>query len=231
MEKLRRIVENDRVDSMLDGLQNDKWVNAFFREKQYGEISSNTAESYNNWTGEARELPITCMVDMIRIQIMTLLSNRRAESKKWTAKLCPVMEKKLVDSLKLAKSWDVIVASDTVLEIHSSISFYVDIGRLSCSCHEWQLNSFPCCHATYVLRSSDCFKESYKEFVYPVPSSERFDFDGADSSIIKPPITKKQPGWNKKKMIPSRDENIKQIKCGRCLKYGNHNKKTCNAAI
>ncbi|XP_028096652.1 uncharacterized protein LOC114296548 [Camellia sinensis] len=37
----------------------------------------------------------------------------------------------------------------------------------------------------------DCFRESYKESVYPVPSSERFDFDGASSSIIKPPITKK----------------------------------------
>ncbi|KAL7190720.1 hypothetical protein ACSBR2_022906 [Camellia fascicularis] len=100
-----------------------------------------------------------------------------------------LIEKKFVDSLKLAKSWDMIVASDTVLE------------------------------------------ESYKESVYPVPSSERFDFDGASSSIIKPPITKKQPGQNKKKMTPSRGENVKQIKCGRCLKYGNHNKKTCKAAI
>ncbi|XP_028113755.1 uncharacterized protein LOC114311789 [Camellia sinensis] len=30
MEKLRRIAGNGRVDSMLDGLQNDKWANAFF---------------------------------------------------------------------------------------------------------------------------------------------------------------------------------------------------------
>ncbi|KAL7179081.1 hypothetical protein ACSBR1_042455 [Camellia fascicularis] len=222
--KLRRIAGNGRVDSMLDGLQNDKG-------KRYGEMSSNAVESYNNWIGGARELPITCMVDMIRVQIMTQLSNRRAESKRWTTKLCPVMEKKLVDSLELAKSWDVIVGSDIVLEVHSSISFYVDIGRQTCSCHEWQLNGFPCCHAVHALRSSDCFRESYKESVYPVPSSERFDFDGASSSIIKPPITKKQPGRNKKKRIPSRGENVKQIKCGRCLKYGNHNKKTCKAAI
>ncbi|KAL7161114.1 hypothetical protein ACSBR2_041716 [Camellia fascicularis] len=181
-------------------------------------MSSNAAESYNNWIGGAHELPITCMVDMIRVQIMTQLSNRRAESKRWTMKLCPVMEKKLVDSLKLAKSWDVIVASDTVLET-------------TCSCHEWQLNGFLCCHAVHALRSSDCFRESYKESVYPVPSGERFDFDGAGSSIIKPPITKKQLRRNKKKRIPSRGENVKQIKCGRCLKYRNHNKKTCKAAI
>ncbi|XP_028087144.1 uncharacterized protein LOC114287891 [Camellia sinensis] len=215
MEKLRRIARNDRVDSMLDSLQNDKWANAFFREKRYGEMSSNAAESYNNWIGGARELSITCMVDMIRVQIMTQLSDRRAESRRWTMKLCPVMEKKLVDSLELAKSWDVIVASDTVLE--------------TCSCHEWQLNGFPCCHDVHALRSSgrdvygfidpffhiDCFRESYKESVYPVPSSERFYFDGASSSVIKPPITKKQPGRNKKKRIPSRGENVKQIKCGR----------------
>ncbi|KAL7176776.1 hypothetical protein ACSBR2_030177 [Camellia fascicularis] len=141
------------------------------------------------------------------------------------------MEKKLVDFLKLAKSWNVIVASDIVFEIHSSISFYVDIGRWTYSCHEWKLNGFPCCQAAHALRSSGRDVESYKEFVYPVPSSERFDFDGAGSSIIKPPITKKQLGWNKKKMIPSRGENVKQIKCGRCLKYGNHNKKTCKGVI
>ncbi|XP_028082822.1 uncharacterized protein LOC114284130 [Camellia sinensis] len=204
MEKLRCIVGNGRVDSILDGLQNDKWANAFFRGKRYGEMSSNAVESYNNWIGRARELYITCMADMIRVQIMPQLSNRRAKSKKWTTKLCPIMEKKFVDSLKLAKSWDVIVTSDTVLEVYSFISSYVDI---------------------------DCFRESYKESVYPVPSSERFDFDDADSSIIKPPITKKQPGRNKKKMIPSRGENVKQIKYGRCLKYENHNKKTCKAAI
>ncbi|KAL7231373.1 hypothetical protein ACSBR2_009598 [Camellia fascicularis] len=135
--------------------------------------------------------------------------------------------------------------NDTVLEVHSSISFYVDIGRRTCSYHEWQLNGFPCCHAVHALRSSgrdvydfidpffhvDCFRESYKESVYLVPLSERFDFDGAGNSIIKPPITKKQFGRNKKKRIPSRGENVKQIKCGRCLKYGNHNKKTCKAAI
>ncbi|XP_028103472.1 uncharacterized protein LOC114302619 [Camellia sinensis] len=231
MEKLRRITGNDRVDSMLDDLQNDKWANAFFKVKQYGEMPSNAAESYNNWICGACELPITCMVDMIRVQIMTQLSNRRVESKKWTTKLCPIMEKKFVDSLKLAKSWDVIVASDTVLE--------------TCSCHVWKLNGFPCCHTVHALHSSsrdvydfidpffhvDFFRESYKESVYPVASSERFDFDGAGSSIIKPPITKKQLGWNKKKMIPSRDENVKQIKCGRCLKYGNHNNKTCKTAI
>ncbi|XP_028121788.1 uncharacterized protein LOC114319014 [Camellia sinensis] len=231
MEKLRRITGNGRVDSMLDGLQNDKWANTFFRGKRYGEMSSNVAESYNNWIGGARELPITCMVDMIRVQITNQLSNRRAESKRWPTKLCPIMEKKFLDSLELAKSWDVIVASDNALE--------------TCSCHEWQLNGFPCCHVVHALRSGgkdvydfidpffrvDCFRESYEESIYPVPLSERFDFDGAGSSIIKPHITKRQPGRNKKKRILSRGENVKQIKCGRCLKYENHNKKTCKAAI
>ena len=64
------------------------------------------------------------------------------------------MEKKLVDSLKLAKSWGVIVTCDTVLEVHSSISFYVDIDRQTCSCYEWQLNGFPCCHVVHALHSS-----------------------------------------------------------------------------
>ena len=59
MEKLRRIAGNGRVDSKLDSLQNDRWSNTFFREKRYEEMSSNAAESNNNWIGWARELPIT----------------------------------------------------------------------------------------------------------------------------------------------------------------------------
>ena len=76
-----------------------------------------------------------------------------------------------------------------------------------------------------------CYKESYKESVLPVPSSERKDFDGSVGEAIKPPITKKQPGRDKKRRLPSRGEKTKQIKCGRCKKVGTHNKKTCKVSI
>ncbi|KAL7181228.1 hypothetical protein ACSBR1_040159 [Camellia fascicularis] len=116
------------------------------------------------------------------------------------------MEKKLVDSLKLAKSWDVIVVvilclresyKESVYPVPSSERFDLD-GAGSSIIKPPITKKQPRRNKKKRILSRDYFREPYKESVYPVRSSERFDLDGAGSSIIKPPITKKQPGRNKK---------------------------------
>ena len=133
-------------------------------------------------------------------------------------------------------------ANNDVIEIRAAVdTFFVHIVRRLCSCHEWQLNGFPCAHAVLALYGIgrdvyeyvdqyfhvDCFKETYKEFVLPVPSSKRRQFDNSIGVAIKPPITKKQLGHDKKRRESSHGEKTKQIKCGRCRKRGTHNRKTC----
>ena len=44
---------------------------------------SNVVESVNNWTKEARQLPITPMVDMLWYKMMELMHERRDRSHKW----------------------------------------------------------------------------------------------------------------------------------------------------
>ncbi|KAL7220739.1 hypothetical protein ACSBR2_013599 [Camellia fascicularis] len=52
--------------------------------RRYGEMCSNTDESFNSWIRKAHNLPITRMVDSIRAKLMRQMSKRRVASQIWT---------------------------------------------------------------------------------------------------------------------------------------------------
>ncbi|KAL7238372.1 hypothetical protein ACSBR2_004469 [Camellia fascicularis] len=131
-------------------------------------MCSNAAESFNNWVSEARHLPITRLVDMIRVQIMEQMAGCRVKSMTWLSILCPKMEK--------------LVAA------------YND--------------SRPC------------------RAIYPIPTVDKLTGTPAEY-MIAPPTVKCPPGRPKWKRIPSKGEIVQRIRCGRCEKLGNHNRKTC----
>ncbi|KAI8572577.1 hypothetical protein RHMOL_Rhmol01G0210300 [Rhododendron molle] len=66
----------------------------------------------------------------------------------------------------------------------------------------------------------------YSKSVYPVASLWKGDVVDCGTSIL-PPLSKKLPGRPKKKRIRSNGEKVREMKCGRCGKMGNHNKFTC----
>ncbi|XP_020261573.1 uncharacterized protein LOC109837660 [Asparagus officinalis] len=70
----------------------EHWANAVFPGIRYGHVTSNVAESFNNWIREARLLRILQMVEHIRKQLMTCMNNRRIMACKWTSYLCPKAE-------------------------------------------------------------------------------------------------------------------------------------------
>ncbi|XP_028058703.1 uncharacterized protein LOC114262537 [Camellia sinensis] len=71
-EKLAKLKEEgkQRAHDFFKDLAPEHWANSYFRGMRYGEMTSNAAESFNNWIKEARNLPITQMVDTIRTQLM-----------------------------------------------------------------------------------------------------------------------------------------------------------------
>ncbi|KAL2486051.1 SWIM-type domain-containing protein [Abeliophyllum distichum] len=71
------------------------------------------------------------------------------------------------------------------------------------------------------------FRKSYEEAIHPIPTSMRLEYENSVNFDILPPPTKRQPGRPKKKRIRLRGEQVRMIRCGRCGKLGNHNKKTC----
>ncbi|XP_028121172.1 uncharacterized protein LOC114318473 [Camellia sinensis] len=67
-EKLEKLKEEgkQRARSFFKELAPEHWANSYFRGMRYGEMTSNAAESFNNWIKEVHNLPITQMMDTIR---------------------------------------------------------------------------------------------------------------------------------------------------------------------
>ncbi|KAL7166916.1 hypothetical protein ACSBR2_037557 [Camellia fascicularis] len=59
------------INNFLEDMPPNHWANAYFRDKRYGEMTSNVAESFNKWILDARNYPITrfpCAYAVIAIQ-------------------------------------------------------------------------------------------------------------------------------------------------------------------
>ncbi|KAL7172149.1 hypothetical protein ACSBR2_031776 [Camellia fascicularis] len=116
------------IEDFFKDLHPKHWAKAYFNGQHYGEMCSNSAESFNNWVRDACHLPITRLVDMIRGQIMEQMTERRVKSTTWGGVICPKMEKKLVQAYNDSRGWSVSQANDDVYEVHSHPSVLVDMG-------------------------------------------------------------------------------------------------------
>ncbi|KAL7163931.1 hypothetical protein ACSBR2_039943 [Camellia fascicularis] len=215
-QKVQRFQESGWgvVTKFLETTHSEHWANSFFRGKRYGEMCSNVAESFNSWIREAHNLPITQMVDSIRAKLMQQMAKRRVASQTWTSAICPKMESHLEEAFNKGRSWKVSQSNADVYEVHSFPSISVDIERRTCSCFQWQLNSFPCAHAMVAVRKSGRdlndlvkpyfhvseYRNSYALPIYLIPTVEQPPFN-PNEYMINPLAIKRPPGRPKKKRI------------------------------
>ena len=66
-----------RVKKFLEELPYDRWTNAYFPRKRYGKMISNLMESFNSWIEKERHLPITKLIDRIRVKLMEQMSTQK----------------------------------------------------------------------------------------------------------------------------------------------------------
>ncbi|XP_028079695.1 uncharacterized protein LOC114281445 [Camellia sinensis] len=154
------------------------------------------------------------------------------------------MEKKLVAAYNDNRAWCVSQANDDVYEVHSHPSVLVDVVKQTCSCFQWQINGFSCSHAVVAFRNSgrniydsidsafyiETFRATYSGTIYPIPTVWRPTFN-PNKYLIAPSTVKRPPDRPKRKRIPSKGEVVQRIRCGRCRKLGNHNRKTCKELL
>ncbi|XP_028105168.1 uncharacterized protein LOC114304190 [Camellia sinensis] len=154
------------------------------------------------------------------------------------------MEKKLVAAYNDSRPWCVSQANNDVYEVHSHPSVLVDVGKQTCSCFQWQINGFPCSHVVVAFCNSeiniydsidrafyiDTFRAMYSGTIYPIPTVEKPMFNPTEY-FIAPSKVKRPHGRPKWKRIPSKGEVVQRIRCGRCRKLGNHNRKTCKEPL
>jgi len=240
------ILAGETMNKFLESAPVEHWVNAFFPGRRYGVMTSNMAESYNSWIINERNLPITTMLDQIRVKVMKQMSDRREASRSWKNELCPSIEIKLKDKVTESSSWTVTKSADTVYEVREQKTYRVDLQTWHCGCSSWFVDGFPCSHAVLSILADNkniyeyidpCFlavnyKSSYSHPIYPVPTS------GLDANVlanvteILAPDCNTQPGRPKKNRFDTNSScTRKKRKCGRCKKYVYHNKKSCTDPI
>ncbi|KAL7184330.1 hypothetical protein ACSBR2_026473 [Camellia fascicularis] len=119
----------------------------------------------------------------------------------------------------------------------------VDIGKCSCSCGLWEIDSFPCKYGFCVTKRSgkdlnsflddyycvSSYYDSYSHPIYPVPSMWKPNVV-VDNDVVLPPLCKRPAGHPRTERIPSEGE-IKRIRCSRCGKIVTHNRKTCKETL
>ncbi|KAH7840908.1 hypothetical protein Vadar_023168 [Vaccinium darrowii] len=206
---------------------------------------SNLVESFNSWIKKERRLPITQLVDRIRVKLMDQMSDRRDLGLKWETVICPKKDRKLGELFTLSKTWNVVRSNDELYEVHSDPFVSVHIGRRTCSCGEWQINSFPCVHALCALKRSkrnlndyleryyftETYREVYVKCINPIPTIwKTADLDYC-KDVLLPPLCKRPPGRPRTKRIPSTGIKTRKITCSRCGKVGTHNRSTCTEPL
>ncbi|XP_012857507.1 PREDICTED: uncharacterized protein LOC105976792 [Erythranthe guttata] len=238
VEKLRA-VGGPKACKFLSDLPYEKWSNAFFVGQRYGQMTSNGCESWNSQIKMRRLLPITTMIDAIRILLMEQIAGRLDEAAAWESVLCDHVDTQIRDAVDKGRSWLVRKSSEFVWEIFSTPNAVVDVRAGTCSCMSWQINGIPCEHAAVVIflkmgeayqyidhcyhtsTFRQCYSNSVLPFVQPTLDP--------GFAIIGPPEQHKRRGRPKRKRIPSRGEIMpRKIRCGRCKAIGSHNKKSCN---
>ncbi|XP_004309957.1 PREDICTED: uncharacterized protein LOC101292081 [Fragaria vesca subsp. vesca] len=206
-------------------------------------MANGIAESFNNWIVAERSLTPFAMLDQTRMKEMKMMSERSVESKSWTTKLTPKMEKRLKEQLDRSRVFRVIASHENVYEVRNDkYSYSVDLSTRTCSCVKWQINCFPSAHALAAIQGARLdvydlidpyFTAEYYRMCYSFPIAPLSNVDASCSStedFILPPVTKRPAGRPKLKRIASAGEK-KLIRYGRCNKMGHHNKKSCTEPL
>ncbi|GMP36401.1 hypothetical protein CsSME_00008541 [Camellia sinensis var. sinensis] len=93
--------------------------------KRYGEMTSNAAESFNKWILDARNYPITRLVDTIRNQIMTMRAERKVLATNWNGLLCPKMESRVREAYSTGCTWIVSQSNEDIYEYKAAYFGYI----------------------------------------------------------------------------------------------------------
>lgn len=228
-----------------------QWALVYFEGTRYGHLSSNL-EEFNRWILEARELPIIQVIEQIQSKLMTEFEDRRIKSSSWFSVLAPSAEKRMIEAVDRASTYQVLRSDEVEFEVISADrSDIVNIGIHYCSCRDWQLHGIPCSHVVAALIScrkdiyaftEKCFtvasyRETYAEEIHPIPGRlewRRGDVASMDDDpqLVRPPKFRRPPGRPENKRICVEDLNREKhtVHCSRCNQTG-HYKTTCKAEI
>ena len=163
-----RGINSDSVDWLLEHALREHWVEYYFPGNRYGHNTSNIAESLNAWLLDAREKPISALVEDHRHKRMKWFAERREKDLNTEGILVSKAAQQINTALNCARRYSVLKSNNVVHEIFSPETirtYIVKLDSKTCTCFEWQLSGLPCGHALAVsLKLHHNPREYAKEF-------------------------------------------------------------------
>ncbi|KAM7278591.1 hypothetical protein ACFE04_005725 [Oxalis oulophora] len=211
----------------------EHWASVFFTGARYNHIVSDFGQDFYGWVSDANDLPITQMMDKLRVRMMESIYIRRAEADQWVTKLTPSNEEKLQKEILGAQSLglEVSAVQDHIFEVCGET---VSLENWDCSCKVWRLTGLPCRHAIAVFEltgrspydycaqyfTSENYRLAYAESIHPVPNVES-RIKTENEVVVNPPATR-----GRRSKAESTELFKRQLQCSKCKGLG-HNKLTC----
>ncbi|CAH9126506.1 unnamed protein product [Cuscuta epithymum] len=118
----------------------------FSKHTKCNHVTNNMTESFNNWIGNYRGMPIVRMYEEIRRKIMRLIHKRNMVAQEWKGDLPPIVRKKVIENRANARSLSVIFGQNNTFEVMEDISKInvLDLQEKKCDCMEWEISGLPC---------------------------------------------------------------------------------------
>lgn len=208
-------------------------------------MTSNNAESLNSLFKKDRELPVLAMLENIRQKLQMWFHDRREESHNCTSTLTPAQEDKLFKTLEVARKLNVEPLDQFRFSVRCgrNMGWIVSLNDNTCTCRQFQLESFPCAHAVAVAKyrgipphslcthyyMADYWRAAYAETIFPLPNEAEWEVPDHIlplNNLLSPDARARTPGRRRTSRIPSTGEFSQPRKCGRCGATG-HTRRFC----
>lgn len=245
--ELRKVSED--LATWVESNQPEHWAMSKFAKKRWDKITTNLAESLNDWLRNDHHRSICDFLMEHMAKLGAMLIKHKEESTNWNGLIGPNIEEKLITNIAKGKTYTVTPFLHHNYGVCIGKAYLnVDIENRVCTCKAWQMLEIPCEHACAVLLSIgrdvfDFVDEWYKfpkqELIYTgsfdsikphdIPTVDENgvvrDLTGQILFSLLPPHTKRPPGRPRKRRI-----ECHTTYCSRCHLPG-HNRKTCKNTL
>lgn len=204
----------------------EHWARVHFTGKRYNIMTSNVAETWNSVFREAREYPITHLVEYIRSKLMNWYAERRKVSQVCSGRLTPRVNEIVEENFEVSGGMLVSQINDLEFDVKETngSSYHVNLCTKSCTCFSFQSLLIPCPHAiAAAIKEKKSNEElvssfytvatlasAYADNILPISnnvnaSEVKINGEGEEVAIF-PPASKRPPGRPRKTRILSTRE-------------------------
>lgn len=125
----------------------DRWARSHFIKNRYNIMARRIAESLNAVLKNARDLPISWLIEELRNLLQKWFANRKQQALLMTIELTIWVGEELNIRYNTSSTYEVEATNlmDYIVK-YNGVSDHVNLHTRSCTCRQFDLDNIPCSH-------------------------------------------------------------------------------------